>query len=391
MVDYGFVDSFMEKVRREGRERRLSRVTRQDDGTVIIDGREYVDFCSNDYLGLSFRTELKDAAVDAISLYGCGSGASRLMSGNLSVQESLEDEVARLKGKACALVTGSGYLANIGVIPALAGRHDVVFSDRLNHASIVDGIRLSGAKMIRFHHNDMSHLEELLLKNRKEFNRAVIVVESIYSMDGDIAPIDETIDLARRFDALVVVDEAHAVGVYGECGEGIVTHEQAQEIDCIIGTFGKAFGGYGAFVAMDDRLKTYMLHRCRTFIFSTALPPAVVAANIEGVRLAREAKELRARLFANIATFRNAIEEKTGKVMPGVSQIVPVITGSNETAVKLERVLLENGFFAKAIRPPTVPQGSARIRFSVTAMHSHEQLVDVAAVVADFMSSPDII
>jgi 8-amino-7-oxononanoate synthase len=385
MKPLDFTERFLAKAEAEGRTRRLLGLRRLDNGRVLHNGRTMVDFCSNDYLGLSFHPALKKAGVAAMESDGCGAGASRLMSGNLAVHEELEMAAARFKHKDCAMIAGAGYLVNIGIIPALAGRKDVVFSDRLNHASIVDGIRISGARMLRFRHNDMDHLRSMLMEKRGGFRRALIVAESVYSMDGDIAPVRELAGIAREHDAMLVIDEAHAVGVLGERGEGLVSGELADRVDCIAGTFGKALGGFGAFVAMNSGLRKYMLHRCRTFIFSTALPPAVAAVNLAGMKTAEKERGLRIKTLENAALFREKFTEITGRTPPGESQIIPVVIGKNSRAMALERHLRNNGILARAIRPPTVPEGTARIRFSVTAMHSREDIIHAVETTAEWV------
>ena len=378
-----FIDLELNKAEQESRQRHLLNIRRYGDGTILYNDKKLVDFCSNDYLGLSFHPALKKAGIDMLKDAGCGSGASRLMSGNHSIHEELEAEVASNKHKEDAILAGSGYLMNTGIIPALMGRGDAVFSDRLNHASIFDGIRLSGARMIRYRHNDMKHLRDMLKDKRSDYRQALIVTESLFSMDGDIAPLSELVSLSEEFETLLIVDEAHAVGVFGRDGEGLVSDDIASGIDLIVGTFGKSYGGYGAFAALDRKLKRYMLNKCRTVIFSTSLSPSVTAINLTGIRTARKEDKRRKILFENGRLFRKVFSDMSGCALPGDSQIIPVVVGKNNKALELEQELFDNGIFARAIRPPTVPEGTARIRFSVTAMHNSKD-VEKAAEIAGY-------
>ena len=338
-------------------------------GVIKANGKTLVDFSSNDYLGLAGHPTLIEGAKKAMEKWGAGARASRLMSGDLEIHHRLESAIAALKGKEASLIFGSGYLANAGIIPALCGRDDVIYSDRLNHASIVDGVLLSRARFYRFRHNDLNHLEDLLKNHRSRYRKALIVVESVYSMDGDQAPVSGLLELRGRYGAMLMIDEAHATGVFGTKGEGIISQTGADAVDVILGTFGKALGGYGAFVAVSNRMKQFFLNRARTFIFSTALPPAVIGANLAAVKLLEEEPERRSRVCELASELRQALKEDLGLNTPSESQIVPVMVGDSQSALSLAESLRDAGFFVKAIRPPTVPEGTARIRLSVTANH----------------------
>ena len=339
-------------------------------GVIETEGKPLIDFSSNDYLGLADHPALIEGAKKAMEKWGAGARASRLMSGNLEIHHRLESAIAALKGKEAGLLFGSGYLANTGIIPALCGRNDVIYSDRLNHASIVDGVLLSRARFYRFRHNDLNHLEDLLISHRSRYRRALIVVESVYSMDGDLALVSELLELRGRYGAMLMIDEAHATGVFGAKGEGIISQTGAESVDVILGTFGKALGGYGAFVAVSNRMRQFLLNRARTFIFSTALPPAVIGANLAAVKLLDEEPGRRNRVCELASELRRALREDLGLNTPSESQIVPVMVGDSQSALSLAESLRDAGFFVKAIRPPTVPEGTARIRLSVTANHS---------------------
>jgi glycine C-acetyltransferase len=370
----GFPANEIRLDRARGLTRSLQPLEGSSAGSVKVQGRTLIDFSSNDYLGLAHHPALIDEAGKALREWGAGSRASRLMSGDLAIHHLLEQELAVLKGGETCLLFGSGYLANMGVIPALCSPGDVVFFDRLSHASMVDGVLLSGARFLRFRHNDPGHLESLLGKHRGKYRRALIAVESLYSMEGDMAPIAELIELKNRFGAMLMVDEAHATGVFGAAGEGLVSPLMTREVDVVSGTFGKALGGYGAFAVVSGEMKSFLLNRARTFIFSTALPPSVVGANRAAVRLLEEEPWRRRRVLEAASRLRTGLKERLGLETPSRSQIVPVILGDNSRALRVSDRLLLAGFFVKAIRPPTIPQGTARIRLSLTAVHTDEDV-----------------
>ncbi len=363
----------LENKKKKGLLRSLDIVERKKRAIISIDGRELVNFSSNDYLGLSSHEALAIAAKDALDEWGTGTGASRLMGGDSSIFHELEDKLATISGKESSLFFGCGYLANIGVISGLLGRRDCIFADKLVHASILDGIRLSRAKLFRFNHNNTSHLEDLLKRERHKHKQALIIVESLYSMDGDCAPLPEIIELKEKFDALLMVDEAHAVGVLGRKGRGLVGSSMAKGVEIIVGTFGKAYGSYGAYAAVDRVIKNVLINQARTFVFSTGLPPHVVAANIKAVELAYEMDSVRQKVAEISSLFRKKMKKRGLKCL-GDHHIVPIVVGNNQKTVELQNRLIEAGFYTKAIRPPTVPEGTARLRISVTANHSFEQI-----------------
>jgi 8-amino-7-oxononanoate synthase len=397
-----FIDSELRFQNEAGLLRSLFPLEGSQRGVIKTEGKTLVDFSSNDYLGIADHPALIEGAKKAIEKWGAGARASRLMSGDLEIHHRLESAIAALKGKEAGLLFGSGYLANTGIIPALCGRDDVIYSDRLNHASIVDGILLSRARFFRFRHNDLNHLEDLLKGHRSKYRRALIVVESVYSMDGDQVPISGLLELRGRYGAMLMIDEAHATGVFGAKGEGIISQTGADAVDVILGTFGKALGGYGAFVAVSNRMRQFLLNRARTFIFSTALPPAVIGANLAAVKLLEEEPERRS-IGANLAAvklleeeperrsrvcelaseLRQALREDLGLNTPSESQIVPVMVGDSQSALNLAESLQDAGFFVKAIRPPTVPEGTARIRLSVTANHSLQDVRQLLEVLSN--------
>jgi glycine C-acetyltransferase/8-amino-7-oxononanoate synthase len=297
-----------------------------------------------------------------------------------------------LKKQEASLLFGSGYMANIGVIPALVGRNDVIFSDRLNHASLYDGCRLSGARLVRFRHNDLDHLEECLKKGRQSGNRALIVVESIYSMDGDRCPLAGVADLKNRYSCMLMVDEAHATGIFGANGGGVIQEDGLEgQVDVAMGTFGKALGSYGAYTAGSRTLKEYLVNRARSFIYSTALPPSVAAASLAAVNLIENEPGLRQELFEISAYFKKCLQEAGLPGEPGPSQIIPVGVGDSSLTVKMAEEFRSRGFHVTAVRPPTVPEGTARLRFSVTLHHDREQLREAAELLMSLgreMSQP---
>ncbi|MCD6389692.1 MAG: aminotransferase class I/II-fold pyridoxal phosphate-dependent enzyme, partial [Desulfobulbaceae bacterium] len=308
---------------------------------------------------------------------GSGAGAARLMSGDLKIYHDLEKKIACLKGKEAALLFGSGYMTNSGIIPALAGRHDVIFSDRLNHASIYDGCRLARAKLHRFHHNDLNHLEELLRRHRGK-GQALIVVESIYSMDGDFCPLRELAALKERYDCLLMVDEAHATGLYGSNGSGLIEEEGVtDQVDIAMGTFGKALGSYGAYIAASRNMVGYLINRARSFIYSTALPPAVIGASTAAVDIIQAEPQLRRELHGKALLFKETLK-KGGLDHLGPSQIIPVLVGDSDKAMDMAASLRKEGIFTTAVRPPTVPPGTARLRFSITLHLSDDDILRCA-------------
>lgn len=346
-------------------------------GLIEFAGKTYLDFSSNDYLGLSNHPRLKEAAKEATDKFGTGSSASRLLSGSLKLHEELESRTAEFKEKAAALVFNSGYQANVGVISAIAGKEDAIFYDRLCHASIIDGILLSGARHFRFNHNDIGHLDSLLRSWRLKFKEAIIVTESIFSMDGDRAPVRELIRLRDKYNCRVMVDEAHATGIFGQKGSGIVAEEGLSgEVDIVMGTFSKALGSFGAYVASSREVKDYLINMCRSFIYSTALPPAVIAANIAALDVVRDEPHRRKELLQNSGLFRDGLK-KRGFNIRGESQIIPLITGDSAKAVKMSETLREKGYWALPIRQPTVPAGQARLRFSLTYDHGKDKLREI--------------
>ena len=336
-------------------------------------GRPMVNLSTNNYLGLAGHPALVEAAKRGAER-GAGAGSSRLVAGHDPAYAALEERLADFKGTEAALVFGSGYLANVGMLAALLDRESVVLSDELNHASIVDGARLSGAEKRVYRHSDLDHLESLL-REAASGRRKLVVTDTVFSMDGDVAPLAGIVELTERYGAALVVDEAHGGGVFGPRGEGYA-HELglAGRVDLDMGTFSKAFGVYGAYVAGSRAWIDHLVSTCRTLIYSTALPPPVVSAIDASLDLVRAAGELRPALREKSERFRGGLRELGFDTGLSETQIVPAVVGSNESALALARALDERGVLAVAIRPPTVPPGTARVRFSLMATHSDEEL-----------------
>ena len=341
---------------------------------VWMGGREVVQLCSNDYLGLAADPRLKRAAAEAVSRLGCGAGSSRLVGGTTDIHTDLERALAELKTADASLVFTSGYHANIGVVSALMGPEDTIFSDERNHASLIDGCRLSRATVRVYRHVDVEHLGQLLSAAPAGGQR-LIVTETVFSMDGDVAPLRDLVDLARRWDAWTLVDEAHATGVFGVRGGGVVEElGLAAEVDVQIGTLGKALGSLGAFAAGGRPLIDWLTNAARTFIYTTALSPAAVAAARVAVDLVRCEPERRQRLWDHATMIRSRLADDGFRLGPTRSPILPLLVGDDERALSLSAELLKRGVFVPAIRPPTVPPGTSRLRVVPTATHSAEDI-----------------
>lgn len=374
----------LEKARQSGLYRSMRLVEGAQRGTVIVDGREVLLLCSNNYLGLADHPALKSAAIRAVESYGVGSGAARLVSGNMTLHQQLEEHLADFKGTESSLLFNNGYSANLGIISALVDRGDTIYSDRLNHASIVDGALLSRAKLLRYPHNDLDALRTLLEKNRGH-GRQLIVTDGVFSMDGDLARLREIVELKKEFGALLMVDDAHGTAVLGEHGRGSVELcGVSADVDIQMGTMGKGLGSFGAYVAGSVELIDYLRNRARSFIFSTSLPPAVLAASLAAIELvsSREGAELRSRLAENRRIFSTALNDYGFDTLGSTTHIVPLLVGGAEQAMEFSRRLLDGGVFVQGIRPPTVPAGSCRLRCTVMATHEPEELLAAARLIA---------
>ncbi len=363
----------LERIKEAGRYRFLRTIETAQSPRVVVDGREVILMCSNNYLGLADHPRLREAARRAIEEYGTSAVASRLVSGTMRLHQELERALAEFKGTSQALVFNCGYMANVGVISSLLGPQDVVFSDELNHASIIDGCRLSRARVAVFPHKDMDALEDLL--KREKGRRRMMVVDGVFSMDGDVAPLPDMVDLAERYGAILMVDEAHGTGVLGERGAGTVEHfGLTDRVPIQMGTLGKALGGFGAYVAGSEILREYLINRARSFIFTTALPPADMAVALEAVRLVQEEPQRRKKLHENVAYLVEGLNSLGFSVSNQGTAVVPVVIGPEDKTMEMSQKLLEYGVFVAGIRPPTVPPGTSRLRVTLMATHTREDL-----------------
>ncbi|SRR5579875_388882 len=339
-----------------------------------VNGREVILLCSNNYLDLADHPALKRAAIEAVERYGVGAGASRLVAGSLEPVHELEQSLCRFKKAEAALVFGSGYLANLGVITALVGRGDVIFSDELNHASLIDGCRLSRATVRIYRHCDPDHLEALL-KESGDARRKLIVTDSVFSMDGDVAPLREIVVLAKRYGASVMIDEAHAVGVFGPGGAGLASALGLEsEIEIRMGTLSKALGSYGAYVVGSRALIDFLINRARSFIYTTGISPLMAAAANAALKVMADEPQRIKQLWQNASHLRAGLLKAGFNLGHSSSPILPVIVGESDVAFALGQKLYERGVFVSAIRPPTVPWGTARLRVTPTAGHTRAQL-----------------
>lgn len=345
---------------------------------ITIGGKRYVLLASNSYLSLSVDTRVVEAARLALEKYGTGSGGSRLVSGSTDLHRELEERIAGFKNTQAAILFSSGYLANIGTISSLLGEGDIAYSDELNHASIIDGCRLSRADIKIYRHLDTEHLESLLLSDRKRKCKKLIVTDTVFSMDGDLAPLPRLIELAESFGCMLMVDEAHATGVLGKRGSGATEYFGVEDrIHVVMGTLSKAVGSLGGYIAGSQGLIDFIRNRARSYIFDTSLPAPSLAASIAAIGIIENEPERREHLWRLIKKFKSGIEDIGLTVLPSDSAIVPVLVGEAEPALRFAAALRENGIYTPAVRPPSVPQGKCRIRATLMAGHTEEH-VDLA-------------
>ncbi len=342
--------------------------------SIRVDDQELINFCSNDYLGLANHPFVIDAFKNAADLYGVGSGASHLVSGHSVEHHRLEQDIAKLMGRERALLFSTGYMANVGTINALVGKGDAVFQDKLNHASLLDGGLLSGARFQRFLHNDLTDLEKKL--KRSEANRKLIVVDGVFSMDGDLAPLPELSALAEKYDAWLMMDDAHGFGCLGDRGAGTAEYFglSQQQLPIVMGTLGKGAGSFGAFVAGSETLIETLIQEARPYIYTTAMPPAVAAATRASVQLFQSEAWRREHLNALIEQFRQGAKALGLELMPSPTAIQPIVFGDASRTLKIAEYLRSSGFWVGAIRPPTVPHNTSRLRITLSAGHSSEQV-----------------
>jgi 8-amino-7-oxononanoate synthase len=366
---------------------RSRKVVESPQGILLhIDGKQYINFCSNDYLGLANHPDVIQAFKSAADTYGVGSGSAHLICGHTSAHHALEEELAAFTGRERALLFSTGYMANMGVISALVGRSDAVFQDRLNHASLLDGALLSGARFKRYNHNDTAHLSELMSHSAA---KKLIVTDGVFSMDGDFAHLPALVALATEHKAWLMVDDAHGLGVLGQHGGGIVEHYglDQQDVPVLMGTLGKSFGTFGAFVAGSEELIETLIQKARTYIYTTALPAAVAEANRASLKHVIADDWRRDKLSQLIDRFKAGAQHLNLPLIPSTSAIQPIMINDSHQAVAISNALFERGFLVSAIRPPTVPKGSARLRVTFSASHEEEHIDRLLDALADIYKS----
>lgn len=375
--DLDFMTQRLNELKEQGVYRKLAVLEGPSGARSIINGKEVINLSSNNYLGLANNPRLKKAALEALEKWGVGAGAVRTIIGNMSIHEELEKKLAEFKHVEAVLVFQSGFTANAGAIPSVVDKGDVIISDELNHASIIDGCRLSRADVIRYKHSDMKDLERVINEVKDNYNTKLIITDGVFSMDGDIAKLPEIVELAEKYGCLTYVDDAHASGVLGRSGRGSADHFGLHgRVDIQIGTLSKAIGVVGGYVAGNKNLIEWLNHRGRPFLFSTAAPPSVAAACLEAINILSESSELTDKLWDNARYLKNGLNKMGFNTGKSETPITPVIAGDDRKAIELSKRLFEEGVFAQSIVFPTVPRDGARVRTIVTAAHTKKDLDD---------------
>lgn len=370
-----WIDTELQNLHEAGLYNRIRTLSSPQGAWLVVDGKRVLNFCSNNYLGLANHPRLLQAAQQAMERYGIGPAAVRSIAGTMDLHVQLEQRLASFKHVAAAITFQSGFMANLAAIPALVGKEDAIFSDELNHASIIDGCRLSGAQIIRYRHCDAESLREVLQANRQKFPRALVITDGVFSMDGDIAPLDQIYAVTREFEAILMVDDAHGEGVLGSGGRGIVDHFQLHgKVDVEVGTMSKAFGVVGGVVAGDSKVVEWLRQRGRPFLFSSAMTVPDVAACLAALDILEQSTELVDRLWENARYFKAEMRRMGFDTGNSITPITPVMLGEAPLAQQFSRELFEQGVFAMAIGFPTVPRGKARIRVMISAAHQKEDL-----------------
>lgn len=366
--------AMLKEIRGQGNYRSIRYVRPLCAATIIHDGKEYLNLCSNSYLSLHLHPAVMEAARSAVGNYGTGTCSSRSVSGSIDLYEKLEASVARYKGYKKGLIFPTGYMANIGIVSTIPGKGDVIFSDELNHSSLIDAMRLSYAKKVIYRHRDAGDLERKL-KRYGARGKSFVITESIFSMDGDMAPLAEIMELRDRYGFYAIVDDAHGTGIFGKGGSGVEEHWRLKgAADIHMATFGKAMGSFGAFVLSDPVVIEYLVNRARTFMYTTALPPAALAASQEALDLVSGDLSFKEELWRNIDYMRSGLLGAGFDLKESAGPIVPIVVGKDADAVKMQKILMNEGFFLQAIRPPTVPTGTSRLRLTVVRGFSQEQM-----------------
>ncbi|GFN35778.1 glycine C-acetyltransferase [Tepidimicrobium xylanilyticum] len=373
--ELSFLKEKIEELKKEGVYRKLPVLEGANEAEVILNGKKVINLSSNNYLGFANHPRLKRAAIEAVEKYGAGAGAVRTIVGNMSIHEELEALLAEFKREEAVFIYQSGFNCNAGTIQAITEAGDLILSDELNHASIIDGTRLSKADKMIFKHSDLDHLEKLLKENRDKYRNVLIITDGVFSMDGDIAKLPEIVELAEKYEAMTYVDDAHGSGVLGESGRGTVDHFGLHgRVDFTIGTLSKAIGVVGGYVAGSRTMYEWLNHRARPVLFSTSLPPAAVGAIIEAIKMLMESTEYTDKLWDNARHFKQKLGTLGFNTGNSETPITPVIIGDEAKTMEFSRKLLENGVFVSPIVFPTVPRGTGRVRCMVTAGHTKEQL-----------------
>jgi len=363
----------LKKIKEKKLYRELKYIETAQSPKVKIEGKDFILLGSNNYLGLCDDSRLKKAAIDAINKYGVGSGGSRLTTGNYDIHRELEKKIASFKGTEASLVFNTGYMANVGIISALCDRNWVIFCDKLNHASIIDGCHLSGAKLIRYKHCDMNDLLDKVNKYKK--NNNLIVTDGVFSMDGDIAPLSDIVKIAKENDIMTMVDDAHATGILGKNGAGTASYFNLDnKIDIMMGTLSKSVASEGGYAAGSNDLIDYLKNSARSFIYSTALSPATIAVSIKALEIIEKDEERRFNLLKMSNWFQNELKIAGFNVIETKTPIIPIMIGPADKAVEFSKNLLEEGIYIPAIRPPSVPEGTSRLRISLMATHTTQDL-----------------
>jgi 8-amino-7-oxononanoate synthase len=354
---------------------------------VTVDGKQFISFCSNDYLGLANDPRVKQAAKDAIDKYGVGSGASQLISGYSDLHSKLETQLAEFFGFEKAVLFSSGYLANLGVLSTFSNSKTLILEDRLNHASLIDAAGLAKASLKRYRHCDITHANNILDKYGPE--SLLLVSDGVFSMEGAVAPLKDLVKLKNNYNGMLIIDDAHGIGVLGDAGKGSIEHSEVRpdDIDILVGTFGKAFGTSGAFVCGNKSAIEYLIQKARSLIYTTAPAPALAAASSKSLDIIISEPQRRARLHDNISYLRKQLKDSSLKLEDSISSIQSIILGGNEIALKFSQELERRGLLVVAIRPPTVPANTARLRITLSSEHTHDQLDKLSSALAEIANS----
>ncbi len=372
------IPTFLQQQRQQSLYRSTRMVESAQQTHIKMENKTYLNFCSNDYLGLANHPDVIQAFQNAANHYGVGTGSAHLINGHSRIHQQLEQALAEFTGRQNALLFSTGYMANMGTINALMQRGDVIHADRLNHASLIDASLLSKARMLRYRHNDLSHLHKNLQKQTlKPCPNQMIVCDAVFSMDGDLAPIKQLSTLAKQNQAWLMLDDAHGLGVLGKTGAGLLEQENLseQDVPILMATLGKALGTAGAFIAGSEDLIEYLKQTARTWIYTTAMPSAIAAASLESLRIVKQETWRREKLQALIKQFREGVQQLGLKLMPSDTAIQPIVLGCASQAVQVSEALFQQGILVSAIRPPTVPKNTARLRITLSAMHTEAEIV----------------